>query len=152
LRSIAIACACLAAFATAGQTAAADQCLTAVEVGDVGRMVSIMAMGAAVRRCAACLGPDRHPRAVQQYDSSGMLKDFWKAQSGLPLGNEKGDYIDTTVRSEARNYTAHLSGDCDACRRMADELDKLSTPEAREAFYKTETEELVKAHALKACP
>ncbi len=115
-------------------------------------MVSIMAMGAAVRRCAACLGPDRHPRAVQQYDSSGMLKDFWKAQSGLPLGNEKGDYIDTTVRSEARNYTAHLSGDCDACRRMADELDKLSTPEAREAFYKTETEELVKAHALKACP
>ena len=30
---------------------------------------------------------------------------------------------------------------------MADDLDKLSTPEAREAFYKTETEELVKAHA-----
>jgi hypothetical protein len=45
-----------------------------------------------------------------------------------------------------------LSGDCDACRRMADDLDKLSTPEARDAFYKTETEELVKAHALKACP
>jgi hypothetical protein len=37
-----------------------------------------------------------------------------------------------------------LSGDCDACRRM--------TPEARGAFYKTETDELVKAHALKACP
>jgi hypothetical protein len=35
---------------------------------------------------------------------------------------------------------------------MAEDLDKLSTPEARHAFYETETEELVKAHALKACP
>ena len=56
-------------------------------------------------------------------------------------------------RYAARRATIrHLSGDCDACRRMADDLDKLSTPEAREAFYKTETEELVKAHALRACP
>jgi hypothetical protein len=35
---------------------------------------------------------------------------------------------------------------------MAEDLDKLSTPAARDAFYKTETEELVKAHALKARP
>jgi hypothetical protein len=89
---------------------------------------------------------------VRRYDSSGMLKDFWKAQSGLPLGNEKGEYIDTTVRSAARNYTASLSGDCDACRKMADDLEGLSSPEAREAFYRRETEELVKSHALKACP
>jgi hypothetical protein len=35
---------------------------------------------------------------------------------------------------------------------MAKDLDKLSTPAARGAFYKTETDELVKANALKACP
>jgi hypothetical protein len=35
---------------------------------------------------------------------------------------------------------------------MVEDLDKLSAPEARDAFYKTETEELMKAHALKACP
>jgi hypothetical protein len=35
---------------------------------------------------------------------------------------------------------------------MAKDLGKLSTPEARGAFYETETDELVKAHALKACP
>ena len=45
--------------------------------------------------------------------------------------------------------TRRLSGDCGACRRMAEDLDKLSTPEARDAFSKTETEELVKAHALR---
>jgi hypothetical protein len=78
-------------------------------------------------------------------------REFRRRPGYAAAGAEKGEYIDTNMRRAARKYTARLSGDCEACRKAADALGKLSSPEAREALYKSEIEELVQQHALMAC-
>jgi hypothetical protein len=85
-----------------------------------------------------------------------VAEDAWGTSGVLHSSSIAGRFTASCLNrhhpSEARNYTARLSGDCDACLRMAEDLDKLSMANARDAFYKTETEELVTAHALKASP
>lgn len=144
---------CFAGGMGCGGSAAADECLSAPELLQVGRMASIMAVGAAVQRCGACLGPEKYQQTLANYESAGLLKDFWNAQKKLDAsGPVKNEYIDNIVRQSARTYTAKLSGECDACRKTASAVEGLSSAQEREKLYAAETNDLTKSPGLKTCP
>jgi hypothetical protein len=133
-----------------GRAAAAEQCLSAADLGNVGRMASVMAMGVAVQRCSQCLGPESYPQTVRTYEAARLMDDFWKAKDALD--GETLARLDAVVRDSARNFAATLSGNCDACRKMENILRGLSTAGARDKFYGTETDVIAKAPGVKTCP
>jgi hypothetical protein len=133
-----------------GRAVAAEQCLSAADLGKVGRMASIMAMGVAVQRCSRCLGPERYPQTVRTYEAARLMDDFWEAKDALD--GETLAHVDEVVRDAARNLTATLSDDCDACRKTEDILRSLASAGARDKFYGSETDVIAKAPGVKACP
>jgi hypothetical protein len=152
----AVICACVwsAALVTGGTVAATDQCLSPGELSNVGRMASVMAMGAAVRRCSRCLGPDRYRQITKTYESEGLMDDFWQAQKAIAeeQDRDKFDYVDQLVRDSAREYSATLSADCDACQKTAALLKRLASESERAAFYRTEAATLAQDRKVRSCP
>jgi hypothetical protein len=143
--------AALVIFSGGSAAVAADQCLTASELSEYGCMASVMGLGAALRKCAACLGPDRYARTLQHYDAAGLMRDFWRAQASVK-GREKIEYVDTIVRQSARQYSETLSGTCEACNRAAEVLDGLSSEPSRRTYYAAQGNELGRSAGVSACP
>lgn len=135
-----------------GARAASSQCLSPAELSNVGRMATVMAIGAAVRHCSRCLGPERYSQIVKTYQADGLMDDFWVAQKAVEHAQDKFAYIDELVRSSARNYSATLSADCDACQKTASMLKRLSSASQRDDFYRSETDAIAKNAKVKACP
>ena len=142
-----------AAAGFASPSVAADECLSPSQLHDVTRMASVMGIGAAVRRCGHCLGADDYARTLEQYDAAGLMRDFSAAQVAL-AGAEPHSavYGDTIVRQHARTYAETLSNNCDACRKTADLVKSLSSPEARDRFYEREGADLASSSDVKLCP
>jgi hypothetical protein len=130
---------------------AEEMCLSAAEIGDAGRMVAVMATGAALRRCAHCIGTDRYAQVLSRYEAAGLMHDFRKAQDTIK-GREKYEYADSVVRQSARKYSEMLSSGCDACKRTADLLDGLTSPAAVVKFYEEQATKLSKLPAVRRCP
>lgn len=139
----------LASMLPAPEGAAAPVCLSAAEIAQTGRVISVMAIGAALRHCADCLGPDRYGQATADYESAGLMRDFRTAQDAITT-RERYEYSDGIARDMARSYSEKLSADCDACAKLAARLQSLRTPEAREAFYAPQAAELRKT--ARQCP
>lgn len=128
---------------------AAGQCLSGEEMADAARMASVMGIGAAVQKCGACLG-ERYATTVQHYEDAELLKDFWVAQAKIK-GQSRIDQVDDLVRSAARNYSAMLSADCEACGRLADSIDALGSRDGRAKLYDSELNRLGELPAVKNC-
>jgi hypothetical protein len=153
-RAVILACVWCAAFVAGGTAAASDQCLSASELNNVGRMASVMAMGAAVRHCSRCLGPDSYPQIVKTYQSDGLMDDFWVAQKAIAdeQDRDKFVYVDQLVRDSARDFSATLSADCSACKQTGALVMRLSSKKERGVFYRSEAETLAKNAKVKTCP
>ena len=128
---------------------AAPVCLSAAEIAQTGRVISVMAIGGALRHCAECLGPDRYGQVTADYEGAGLMRDFRTAQDAITT-RERYEYSDGIARDMARSYSEKLSADCDACANLAGKLKSLRTPEAREAFYEPQAAELRKT--ARQCP
>ena len=133
-----------------GPALAADQCLSTAEVNQAARMFSIMAAGSELRRCGACLDPDRYVRSVHNYEN-GLLSDFFNAKDSFK-GQEKIDYADQLVRDAARKATSSFSAECRECTKLADTVDGLTSTEARAKYYEQQAADLAKSAAVKSCP
>jgi hypothetical protein len=134
-----------------GSASSADQCLPASELGNIGRMASVMAMGVAVQRCGRCLGAEQYTELVQVYQKMNLMRDFSEAHDSLNLPYDKFTYADEQMRDFARKLAADLSADCSACEKTATTLEGLTSESARSAFYKSETDALSKAPETKLC-
>lgn len=133
----------------AREAAAANQCLSKAEILDVAQMASVMAIGAALQRCGACLGP-RYQMTLDHYEANHLLEDFRIAEAAI-TDNAKSNVADDLVRQAARDYAYDLSADCEACATAADTIDELSTPDARTKLYKGEAKRVAKRPELQGC-
>ncbi|MFA5899737.1 MAG: hypothetical protein WC829_11565 [Hyphomicrobium sp.] len=141
--------AALAAALVGSSAMAADQCLSSDELALTARMASVMAIGASLQRCAACLG-ERYPTTLKHYEAADLLKDFWMAQAKIK-GQSAIDRVDDLVRQAARNYSAGLSANCEACAKLADSIDALGSPGAASKLYDGELERLRELPAVVNC-
>ena len=133
--------------------AAADECLSGVQLHDVTRMASVMGIGAALRRCGQCLGADQYAQTLEQYDAAGLMRDFAAARVTLQSAERHtAEYADSIVRQHARTYAETLSSNCDACRKTADLVMSLSSADARGKFYADESAGLASSSDVKLCP
>lgn len=131
------------------EAVAANQCLSKSEILDVAQMASVMAIGAALQRCGACLGP-RYQETLDHYEANHLLEDFRIAEAAI-TDKSKSDVADGLVRQAARDYAYDLSADCKACATAADTIDRLSTPDARTKFYKGEAQRVAARPELEGC-
>ena len=147
-----LALACLGLF-LAGTIAhaenAADMCLSPTETIVAGLLTTVMATGAALRRCQQCLGPEKYGQTVGHYDGAGLMRDFRKAQDVI-TSRERYELVDGIVRDAARAYSETLSKDCEACNAMAASLEGLTSPQSTANYYEGRTQAL--AQAVKQCP
>jgi hypothetical protein len=144
---------CTIAGVAAQPAGAADGCLSPAQLHDVTRMASVMGIGAALRRCGQCLGADQYAQTLEQYDAARLMRDFAAARVTLQSAEpHTAEYADTIVRQHARTYAETLSGNCDACRKTADLVKSLSSPEARDKFYADEGAALASSPDVKSCP
>ena len=133
-----------------GNAAGAEEvCLSAVEIGVAGQLTTVMATGAALRRCQQCLGPYGYAQAVGRYEAAGLMREFRKAQDAI-APRERYEVVDGIVREAARDYAETLSADCAACNAMAASLEPLTSPQATARFYEEPTRALAKK--VKQCP
>ena len=128
---------------------AQETCLSAAEIGVAGQLTTVMATGAALRRCQQCLGSEKYAQAVDHYESAGLMRDFRKAQDAITL-RDRYELVDGIVRAAARDYSDTLSTDCDACNAMAASLQGLTSPQATAKLYEARTQAL--AQTVKQCP
>ena len=127
---------------------APEMCLSAAETSVAGLLTTVMATGAALRRCQQCLGPEKYAQAVDHYEAAGLMRDFRKAQDVI-TSRERYELVDGIVREAARDYSEALSKDCDACKTMSAALEGLTSPQATAKFYEGRTQAL--AQAVKQC-
>jgi len=147
---LALACVgLLLAGALARAENAPEICLSPAETSVAGQLTTVMATGAALRRCQQCLGPEKYAQAVDHYEAAGLMRDFRKAQDSIAV-RERYVLVDGIVRQAARDYSETLSADCDACNGMAASLEGLTSSQARTNFYEGPTRTL--AQAVKQCP
>ena len=147
---LALACVgVLLAAAIAHAENAQETCLSPTEIGIAGQLTTVMATGAALRRCQQCLGPEKYAQAVGHYEAAGLMRDFRQAQDVITL-RERYELVDGIVREAARDYSETLSTDCDACNAMAALLKGLTSPQSTAKFYEGRTQAL--AQVVKQCP
>jgi hypothetical protein len=137
----------------ANPSSAAEACLSPARLHEAARMAAVMGIGAGLRRCGQCLGPDQYSQTLDEYDSAGLMREFSTAQVTLKGADRNtAEYVDTIVRQHARIYAETLSGDCEACRQTAHLVQGLSSAEARDKFYEREAGSLAGAPDVKICP
>jgi hypothetical protein len=146
-----LACIFATALFGSGAAAASEQCLSEAELGSVGRMASVMAMGVAVQRCGRCLGPERYAEVLKTYDAAGLMADFSKAEKTLDADQDQRDAVDQLMRDSARAFAETLSANCSACEKTADMLDALTSDGARGDFYQSETKAVANASKARVC-
>ena len=139
----------LLASAIVHAASAQETCLSTAEISVAGQLTTVMATGAALRRCQQCLGPEKYAQAVDHYESAGLMRDFRKAQDAI-TPRERYELVDGIVREAARDYADTLSTNCDACSAMAASLQGLTSPQAVAKFYEGRTQAL--AQVVKQCP
>ena len=126
-----------------------ETCLSAAEISAAGQLTTVMATGAALRRCQQCLGPAGYAQAVDRYEAAGLMRDFRQAQDVI-APRERYELVDGIVREAARDYSEALSKDCSACNAMAASLEGLTSPQAAAKFYEGRRQAL--AQTVKRCP
>jgi hypothetical protein len=137
---------------TLGHSAAADeQCLTTDELHHVARMGAVMGFGGGLRRCGNCLGA-RNRAIVDEYEATGMLVEFRRAEAALQANQSKFEYTDGLVRDAARKYANDVSADCKACEATALFVEKLTSAGERTKVYGEVEGKVTKLSSYKACP
>ena len=126
------------------ELAVAQQCLSAAELNNVGRMAAAGGIALGIQQCAHCLTPERFKQSLKDFELAGFLNEFGRSQAAIKtLRQEEIDYIDSIFGPYVAAYGKALSSDCEACRKTANAVEGLALSlEARELIYQTATADL----------